>query len=389
MGLADMARIRSVHPGLFTDEAFVSVSMPARMLAIGIWTECDDQGAFEWKPVTFKMRLMPADTVDVSALLEEIRIADMVKPYEVGGKRYGLVRNFCKYQRPKKPNSVHPIPVDLKPYAGHHPDTNVPPSPPSGGVLSPTSGEPVGNGFPTGGKKSPQVEDGGCIGREEDQHATHADVLPLFHDDDTPAGDLRGNPQSPTPAARLFSEGLPILARLIGKPAPAARAMLGKLRRLAGDDCEAVLGVIREAAVAEPVEPMGWLIATIQTRTTGVEETTPDDSGGDRCGIAAWIATLPDVKDDPDPQAPELRRWAVSGVYVDWVAEQVADAARLHAAWRGDWGALARWLREDLDPDASVLPTIRRIADRNGYTSPRSMAFFDAAVREAAGRRVA
>ena len=46
-----MARIRSVHPGLWTDEAFVSVSMTARLLAIGLWNQCDDQGAFEWKPI--------------------------------------------------------------------------------------------------------------------------------------------------------------------------------------------------------------------------------------------------------------------------------------------------------------------------------------------------
>jgi hypothetical protein len=33
-----MPRIRSVHPGLFTDEAFVTVSMAARVLLIGVWT---------------------------------------------------------------------------------------------------------------------------------------------------------------------------------------------------------------------------------------------------------------------------------------------------------------------------------------------------------------
>lgn len=28
--------------------------------------------------------------------------------YEVDGKRYGAVRNFCQYQRPKKPSSTYP-----------------------------------------------------------------------------------------------------------------------------------------------------------------------------------------------------------------------------------------------------------------------------------------
>jgi hypothetical protein len=32
-----MAHIRSVHPGLFIDDAFLELSMGARVLLIGIW----------------------------------------------------------------------------------------------------------------------------------------------------------------------------------------------------------------------------------------------------------------------------------------------------------------------------------------------------------------
>src|SRR4051794_19179480 len=39
------ARIRSIHPRLFTDEAFVSCLPLARLLLLGIWTEADDHGA--------------------------------------------------------------------------------------------------------------------------------------------------------------------------------------------------------------------------------------------------------------------------------------------------------------------------------------------------------
>ncbi len=55
-----MARIRSIHPGLWTDEAFVSLTPYARLLFMGIWTECDDMGSFEWSPLKLKMRLLPA-----------------------------------------------------------------------------------------------------------------------------------------------------------------------------------------------------------------------------------------------------------------------------------------------------------------------------------------
>jgi hypothetical protein len=53
-----MARIRSVHPSLFTDEAWVSCSPLARVLYIGLLTDADDQGLFEWKPIQIKMRLL-------------------------------------------------------------------------------------------------------------------------------------------------------------------------------------------------------------------------------------------------------------------------------------------------------------------------------------------
>ena len=181
-----MARIRSVHPGLFTDEAFVSVSMPARMLAIGLWTECDDQGAFEWKPITLKMRILPADHVDVAALMEELAGANLIRAYESGGKRYGLVRNFCRFQRPKKPNAVYPVPAELRIYAGGQIGGVADDA--SGGVAGNPSppvpnsaidkGGAVGNQFPTGGEIVPQMEDGGWRMKEEKEGESVAPASP-------------------------------------------------------------------------------------------------------------------------------------------------------------------------------------------------------------------
>ena len=96
-----MARIRSVHPGLFTDEAFMTASPLARLLIIGIWCEAHDDGVFEWKPLTLKVRLMPADSVEVAPLLAELEALGFVRRFQAGGRPYGVVRNFQKYQRPK------------------------------------------------------------------------------------------------------------------------------------------------------------------------------------------------------------------------------------------------------------------------------------------------
>lgn len=147
-----MARIRSIHPGLFTDESFVSCSPLARLLVLGLWTEADDQGVFEWKPVTLKMRLLPVDGADVSALLAEIAENNIAKRFEANGKQYGAIRNFRKYQRPKSPSAVHPLPTELRSYVAISERAGDEPAP-----------------FPPKAEIAPQMEDvGGREGEKED-----------------------------------------------------------------------------------------------------------------------------------------------------------------------------------------------------------------------------
>lgn len=114
-----MSRIRSIHPGLWTDEQFVSLSAFARLLFMGIWNECDDKGTFAWSPLQMKMRLLPADNVDAAELMAELVAADCIKAYEIEGKRFGAVRNFAKFQRPKSPNDIHPATAEVLAFAGH------------------------------------------------------------------------------------------------------------------------------------------------------------------------------------------------------------------------------------------------------------------------------
>lgn len=108
-----MARIRSTFPGQWTDEDFVECQPLSRLLAIGLRNEADDQGVFEWKPVGLKMRLMPADNADIGVLLADLEAHHQVKRFTVDGRTYGAIRNFVKFQKPKKPTKVHPLPAEL------------------------------------------------------------------------------------------------------------------------------------------------------------------------------------------------------------------------------------------------------------------------------------
>lgn len=111
-----MARIRSIHPGLFTDEAFVALSSDAQVFFLGLWTEADDQGIFEWKPITLRMRLRPGRDGAVDPFLDELVAVQCIQKFEAAGRFYGAIRNFRKFQRPKKPNSVHPMPDEIRTY---------------------------------------------------------------------------------------------------------------------------------------------------------------------------------------------------------------------------------------------------------------------------------
>lgn len=107
-----MARVRSLSPGFFTDERVVSVSMPARLLFAGLWTEADREGRLEDKALVLKMRLFPADQVDVKALLDELDDAGLVNRYSVAGRAYLLVPKFKEHQHvhPKEAPSKLPGP---------------------------------------------------------------------------------------------------------------------------------------------------------------------------------------------------------------------------------------------------------------------------------------
>src|ERR1700686_1165958 len=113
-----MARIRSVHPSFFTDEAVMGLSFEAQILLIGLWTEADDQGVFEWKPVTLRARLRPSKDGCVASVLAELAEARCIRGFDHDGRQFSAIRNFCKYQRPKRPNNRFVVPPELRTWVG-------------------------------------------------------------------------------------------------------------------------------------------------------------------------------------------------------------------------------------------------------------------------------
>lgn len=153
-----MARIRSIHPGLFTDESYMSLSLGAKAIWPGIWTEADDHGVFEWKPVTFKARLMPNDNVDMAELMAETLKHGLTIQFSHEGKQYGVIKGFLRWQRPKSPSYRYPFPKAAEIFALN-----------SGG---PTPALP--DSYTPTPEKSPQREEGG--GRRKEEGVTEQTV---------------------------------------------------------------------------------------------------------------------------------------------------------------------------------------------------------------------
>jgi hypothetical protein len=105
-----MARIRTIKPQFFTSEDVTALEPLARLLFVGLFTECDRDGRVEDRPRTLKMRLLPEDDCDVDALLWCLVDGGLIRRYEAGGVNVIQVSGFQRHQKPhpKEPASTLP-----------------------------------------------------------------------------------------------------------------------------------------------------------------------------------------------------------------------------------------------------------------------------------------
>lgn len=102
-----MARIRTIKPEFFTSEDIVSLSPMARILYIALWCEADREGRLVWKPITFKLRYLPADDCDIKALCNEIVERGLVRLY---GECYAVIPSFGAHQHINPRESASQLP---------------------------------------------------------------------------------------------------------------------------------------------------------------------------------------------------------------------------------------------------------------------------------------
>lgn len=109
-----MPRIRSIKPDFFKSEDVAALPLRARLLWIGLWTQCDDHGRYKDSVRLLKGDVWPLDDVSLRDIEEDLNTLEQQRRlvrYEVDGKKYLAVVNWHAHQainRPSQPK--HPAP---------------------------------------------------------------------------------------------------------------------------------------------------------------------------------------------------------------------------------------------------------------------------------------
>lgn len=111
-----MSRIRTIKPEFWSSGQVMECSRDARLLFIGLWNFCDDQGRFPLSPKQIKALVFPGDedltSNAIRGLIDELSANDLLTIYSVGGKEFFEVSGW-KHQKIDKPQQPkYPAPPE-------------------------------------------------------------------------------------------------------------------------------------------------------------------------------------------------------------------------------------------------------------------------------------
>lgn len=110
-----MARIRTIKPEFFTSQQIAECSTNARLLFVGMWCFCDDQGVHPASCKRLKMEVFPGDdfrTSDIELMVAELLAVGLIEEFESDGERFWFVTGWARHQKIDRPNRKYPCPFD-------------------------------------------------------------------------------------------------------------------------------------------------------------------------------------------------------------------------------------------------------------------------------------
>lgn len=112
-----MGRIRTVKPELFQHsdlfDAEEESKLPLRLAFIGLFTCCDREGRFKWRPRELKVAVLPYDKTDFSRVLDALLTRGFLVKYSSHGEVFGAIPSWQTHQyvNGKEPASSIPEPI--------------------------------------------------------------------------------------------------------------------------------------------------------------------------------------------------------------------------------------------------------------------------------------
>jgi hypothetical protein len=121
-----MARIRTIKPEFWTSEQILDLSLPARLLFIGLWNFCDDNGVHPASARVLKARVFPADDItiaQVDGLIRELITQGLLMEYSAEDASWWYVTGWSRNQVINRPSASKypkppPSPMGEPPHSG-------------------------------------------------------------------------------------------------------------------------------------------------------------------------------------------------------------------------------------------------------------------------------
>jgi len=108
-----MARNRMIRPEFWTSEQVVGCSVAARLLFIGLWNFCDDDGRHPASTTRLRMEVFPGDDVtqgELARYVAELIDCGLLLEYSVNGSNYWQVTGWMRNQKVRYPTHLYPSP---------------------------------------------------------------------------------------------------------------------------------------------------------------------------------------------------------------------------------------------------------------------------------------
>jgi hypothetical protein len=121
-----MGRIRTIKPEFFKHLELFEIeekeNLPIRLAFAGLWTACDREGRFKWRPRTLKLDCLPYDSVDFSRIMDILHANGFIQKYKYEDEYYGFVPTWNDHQwiNNKEIKSTLPDPIACVPIPPNH-----------------------------------------------------------------------------------------------------------------------------------------------------------------------------------------------------------------------------------------------------------------------------